>query len=411
MTTELTVREAPARYVVEAQAATPKGYKQTEVGVMPEDWIGRTLESMSAFITKGSTPTTYGYKWEQSGILFLRSECVSEKGLDLTQSMFISPAAHASLQRSEVCDGDILVTITGNVGRAVYLENIGHANLNQHIARVRIKSDQAESKYVYHYLSQPSVRRHFNTITTGQAYPQISLKQVRDAVISLPPTKAEQEAIAEALSDADALIASLERLIAKKRQLKHGAMQELLTGRKRLPGFGGEWEVKILGEVAPLQRGYDLPTPQLKAGPYPVVYSNGVLNHHAAFQVKGPGVVTGRSGTIGKVSFVEQDYWPHNTSLWVTSFKGNDPKFVFYLFTRIGFERFATGSGVPTLNRNDVHAFKVTMPPTKEEQTAIASILFDMDAEIAALEARLAKAHEVKQGMMQELLTGRIRLV
>ena len=229
--------------------------------------------------------------------------------------------------------------------------------------------------------------------------------------LALPPTKAEQEAIAEALSDADALIESLEQLIAKKRQIKQGAMQELLTGKKRLPGFGGEWVVKLLADIAPLQRGFDLPNSKLQQGPYPVVYSNGVLNHHVAFQVKGPGVVTGRSGTIGTVTFVEKDFWPHNTSLWVTTFKGNDPKFVFYLYTRIGLERFATGSGVPTLNRNDVHAFKVGIPLSTAEQTAITAILTDMDAEIAALEEKLTKARQLKQGMMQELLTGRIRLV
>jgi type I restriction enzyme, S subunit len=141
-----------------------------------------------------------------------------------------------------------------------------------------------------------------------------------------------------------------------------------------------------------------------------VVYSNGVLTHHVAFQVRGPGVVTGRSGTIGEVTFVEQDFWPHNTALWVTSFKGNEPKFVFYLFIQVGLERFATGSGVPTLNRNDVHAFKIAIPAARGEQVAIAAILTDMDAEILALEGKLAKARQLKHGMAQELLTGRIRL-
>ena len=117
------VREANADYSVAAGQRVPVGYKQTEVGVIPEDWELSSLMSLSAFITKGSTPTTYGFKWEQSGVLFLRSECVAENGLDLSQSMFISEAAHASLRRSEVKQGDILVTITGYVGRAVVFKN------------------------------------------------------------------------------------------------------------------------------------------------------------------------------------------------------------------------------------------------------------------------------------------------
>jgi type I restriction enzyme S subunit len=229
--------------------------------------------------------------------------------------------------------------------------------------------------------------------------------------IPLPPTKAEQEAIAEALSDADALIESLEKLLAKKRHIKQGAMRELLTGKRRVPGFTAKWIEKPLSDVAPLQRGFDLPNALLEPGTHPVVTSNGILNYHAHFQVKGPGVTTGRSGTIGTVIFVESDFWPHNTSLWVTSFKDNDPKFIFYLYTFIGLERFATGSGVPTLNRNDVHEFKTTVPSTKAEQAAIAAILTDFDADLSALEAKLTKARLIKQGMMQELLTGKIRLV
>lgn len=251
----------------------------------------------------------------------------------------------------------------------------------------------------------------FHTYSGKSGVPGVNRNDLHEIIVALPPTKDEQEAIAEALSDADALIESLEQLLAKKRHLKQGTMQELLTGKKRLSGFSGEWDVKRLGSVAPLQRGFDLPNPQLRQGPFPVLYSNGVLNYHAAFQVKGPGVVTGRSGTIGKVNFVEQDYWPHNTTLWVTSFKGNDPKYIFYLLSRIGLEQLSTGSGVPTLNRNDVHDYIVSIPPSMCEQVAIATVLSDMDAEIAELETQLTKTRALKQGMMHKLLTGEIRLI
>jgi len=271
--------------------------------------------------------------------------------------------------------------------------------------------NKTNSRFLLYALMSSGVQGNLLKKIGGSTVGHAKVDDIRNLQIPLPPTKAEQEAIAEALSDADALIEALAQLIVKKRQIKQGAMQELLTGKRRLSGFSREWEVKPLADVAPLQRGFDLPNPKLQKGPYPVVYSNGVLNHHSTFQVKGPGVVTGRSGTIGNVTFVEQDFWPHNTSLWVTSFKSNNPKFIFYLYKKIGLEQFSTGSGVPTLNRNDVHAFKVRIPESQTEQTAIATILTDMDAEIAALEAKLVKARQVKQGMMQELLTGRIRLV
>lgn len=121
-------------------------------------------------------------------------------------------------------------------------------------------------------------------------------------------------------------------------------------------------------------------------------------------------MVTGRSGTLGKVHHIACDFWPHNTSLWVTKFINSDSKFVYYIFKYIGFERFASGSGVPTLNRNDAHSFKVAIPSSLKEQTAIATILSDMDAELTVLEKKLSKIRNIKQGMMQQLLTGRIRL-
>ena len=134
------------------------------------------------------------------------------------------------------------------------------------------------------------------------------------------PEPLEQQAIVEAVDDAEASVEVLERLIAKKLAFKLGIAQQLLTGRTRLPGFTEEWDSGPLKEFIPLQRGFDLPNSQVKTGPYPVVYSNGIARYHAKAMAQGPGVVTGRSGTIGKVHFVEGDYWPHNTSLWVTSF-------------------------------------------------------------------------------------------
>ena len=198
------------------------------------NWEKKNLESISAFITKGSTPTTYGFGWVTQGVLFLRSECVSANGLDLSQAMFISEEAHSALRRSEIKAGDLLMTITGNVGRIVLLDSsCDCANINQHIARIRISCANTDSRFVFHYLSRKEIRDRLEKITTGQAYPQLSLKQVRELVVELPPL-AEQTAIANALSEMATELASLEARRDKARQLKQGMMQELLSGRVRL---------------------------------------------------------------------------------------------------------------------------------------------------------------------------------
>ena len=168
------------------------------------------------------------------------------------------------------------------------------------------------------------------------------------------------------------------------------------------------WKVVRLDKVAPLQRGYDLPADDIKEGLYPVVYSNGILKFHNEFKAKAPGVITGRSGTIGKVIYVEKDYWPHNTSLWVTNFCGNNPKFIYYMYINLNLIRFSAGSGVPTLNRNDIHLQKILLPPL-DEQKKIAEILSTWDEAINLTINLIENKKQFKKALMQNLLTAKIR--
>lgn len=171
-----------------------------------------------------------------------------------------------------------------------------------------------------------------------------------------------------------------------------------------------EWEVKAICDIAPLQRGFDLPSSKLRDGNVPVVYSNGIGAYHDTGMCVAPALVTGRSGTVGKFTYIREGaYWPHNTALWVTSFCGNSPLYVKYLFETLDFEAFSTGTGVPTLNRNSVHDHKVAIPP-RAEQERIAEALSDVDALLAAMTKLIEKKRAVKQGAMQQLLTGKTRL-
>lgn len=179
----------------------------------------------------------------------------------------------------------------------------------------------------------------------------------------------------------------------------------VLVPKLRFPEFrGAEWVQKKLEDVAPLQRGFDLPSDLIRPGDIPIVYSNGIQKYHEVGMATAPGIVTGRSGTIGKLHFIEHgEYWPHNTSLWVTDFKGNDPRFVYYLYDSIGMGRFSSGSGVPTLNRNDVHAFSARIPSSTAEQQKIAECLSSVD-ELMAAQARKVDALKThKKGLMQQL--------
>ncbi|HIF9398885.1 TPA: restriction endonuclease subunit S [Photobacterium damselae] len=170
------------------------------------------------------------------------------------------------------------------------------------------------------------------------------------------------------------------------------------------------WEHKRLGVVAELQRGFDLPAAKRIDGSVPIISSGGLSGYHNEPKVKAPGIVTGRYGSIGDVFFVENDFWPLNTSLWVKNFHGNEPKYLYYLLTSFDFKKFSDKTGVPGVNRNDLHAVKVGVPPLPE-QRKIAQILSTWDRGIATTEKLIDASKQQKKALMQQLLTGKKRLL
>ena len=388
--------------------AVPPGYKQTEVGVIPEDW-GVACLSRFWNVTDCKHVTA---KFVASGYPVASIKEAQSRFVDLTNAKQTTQQFYNLLTEGgrKPVTGDLLLSRNATVGEVAQVAD-WHPPfaMGQDVCLLRRKSHEFSPDFLQAIFHSSIIGNQLSDLMVGSTFKRANVQQIKSFVVPMPGP-AEQRAIAEALSDVDQLLGSLEKLIAKKRAIKQTAMQQLLTGKTRLPGFKEDWETRRLENIAPLQRGFDLPTSQIRPGPYAVVYSNGVLHHHERSMVKGPGVVTGRSGTIGKVHFIEKDYWPHNTALWVTSFCGNDPKFIYYFYTHIDLTRFLSGSGVPTLNRNDVHQHLASCPPLPEQRT-IATVLSDMDADIAALERRRDKARAIKQGMMQQLLTGRVRLV
>ncbi|MFB9123568.1 restriction endonuclease subunit S [Paraburkholderia dipogonis] len=385
------------------------GYKRTEVGVIPDEWEAGSLALFWGVTDcKHVTARFVSYGIPIASIGEVQSRFVDLRNAKQTTVGYYSLLIEGGRKPQA---GDLIMSRNATVGELAQVKE-WHPPfaMGQDVCLLRKKSPVHSTDYLQEVFKSSIIAGQLDNSMVGSTFKRVNVEQIRNFQVPMPPP-VEQAAISEVLSDVDALISSLGQLITKKRDIKQATMQQLLTGKQRLPGFSGKWVVKRLKDVAPLQRGFDLPTSKLQRGGYPVVYSNGMLNNHSDYRVTGPGVVTGRSGTIGNVTYVEGHYWPHNTALWVTNFKGNDPRFIFYLYKRIGLDRFATGSGVPTLNRNDVHAFEAQIPATKEEQAAIASALSDMDAEIAALKQKQDKTRALKQGMMQELLTGKIRLL
>jgi len=296
---------------------------------------------------------------------------------------------------------------------------------------VRIKKNVSDD-YIFHQLS--SLREKFDASAThGGIFTNLTTSGVKEFVIPLPPTKAEQEAIAEALSDADAFIEAMEQLLTKKCQIKQGAMQELLTEKKRLPGFSGEWEVKRLGDIAEIRDGTHQ-TPKYVESGIPFFSVENVTSgdftntkfisesEHRfltkSFKIEKGDILMTRIGSIGDCKFIN---WDVEASFYVSLAllkirRGYSAAFVCHYSKSVAFKKDvelnSLQSAIPRkINLGPISYIRTEMPTDLTEQTAIASVLSDMDAEIAALEAKLSKARQIKQGMMHNLLTGRIRLI
>ncbi len=301
-------------------------------------------------------------------------------------------------------------------------------------ALVKPIHEKVNSYFIQHWLQSERAQKQISNSVNQGAQPNLFLNHI-ERLTSPRPNLLEQQAIAEALSDADALIESLDQLIAKKRQIKQGAMQELLTGKRRLPGFSGEWEVKRLDELADIRSGGTPSTtqPQFWDGgvmwctPTDITALNGFkylsntsrtistegLKASSAEIIPTHSIVMTSRATIGECAI---NTVPMTTNQGFKNFvplDSVDAEFLYYLLTtqRAGFIGLCSGSTFLEIGKTQLSGYQVHVPKTKSEQTAIATILSDMDTELAALESRLAKARQIKQGMMQELLTGRIRLL
>jgi type I restriction enzyme S subunit len=252
-----------------------------------------------------------------------------------------------------------------------------------------------------------------NRLIFGSGQPLITGSQVKKLTFFIPKKKQEQKAIARVLSDTDALIESLEKLIAKKKAIKQGAMQQLLTGKKRLPGFSGEWKIKKLGDVVEIKKGQLITDntrvegniPVIAGGKIPAYYHNKANRNGKTITISGSGA------SAGFVSFHNGPIFASDCST-IEDSKRYSIGFIYFILQLFQNKiyKMQTGGAQPHIHPNDLKPIVISIP-NYPEQTSIANILSDMDSEIEKLEQKRDKYISLKQGMMQQLLTGKIRLV
>lgn len=374
------------------------------------------------------------------GAISLSPSNLKDGKVDITNSTFISWDKYNESPEIKLQDGDVVLVKTGSTyGKSAYVDNLKWATtLNPQI--VVFKNVKINKKLFAYFVQTPEFQKQIEATIVGGAIPTLSQNQVYQFEITFPIDVGEQQRIAEALSDVDSMISALEKLIAKKKTVKQGAMQELLTGKKRLPGFDGEWNKINLAKKSKIKAriGWQgLTTNEYLDSGYSYLvtgtdFVNGKIDwdncHYVAkdrfdqdknIQIQNDDILITKDGSLGKTALVKGLDKPATLNSGVFVIRpiqeSYDPVFVYYILSSFVFKDFldhlSAGSTIIHLYQKDISKFEFLIPPTIEEQTAIASILSDMDNEIEALEQKLEKTRQIKQGMMQQLLTGKIRLV
>jgi type I restriction enzyme, S subunit len=266
-----------------------------------------------------------------------------------------------------------------------------------------------DHRFVFYSLFTEDFIGQMESLQKGASYPAVTDGDVRAQEIPVPPLL-EQQRIVGLLDEAFAAIAvakaNAEKNLQNARALFESHLQSVFTQR------GKGWVEKRFDEICVLQRGFDLPTHLRNSGKYPLVSSNGITDRIDLWKIHGPGVVTGRSGTIGKLHFVDEDFWPLNTALFVKEFHGNNERFVYYFLKQFDLGKFSSGAGVPTLNRNNVHGKKVVFPNSLSEQKKIVSKLDALTAETQRLAAiyqrKLAALDALKKSLLYQAFNGEL---
>lgn len=426
------LNEPSAKYLVKAECS------QTDVGLVPSDWLLKTIGDLFRFEGGSQPDRSHFVGSPRPGYVRL----IQIRDYKSDRFVVFIPRC---LARRFCNSTDIMI---GRYGPPVFQILRGLTGA-YNVALIKAIPDATlDSRYAYQFLKQDSLFAFIDKLSqrsSGQT--GVDLKELRSYPLSLPATPVERLAIADALTDADALIDSLEQLLAKKRQIKQGAMQELLTSQRRLPGWQQEWAIKPMSELFDFSGGVSASRDQLGTAGHAYLHYGDIHvsnKNYVHVTTEWPDlpkldvplnkVGAGALLNDGDVVFVDASEDDEGTSKHMVVVNPKQLPFISGLHTIVAkpktgelvdlykrycfqttavkeqFRFFAVGTKVSGVSKTNIRKISILVPPP-EEQTAIATILSDMDTEITALEARLTKARQIKQGMAQALLTGRIRLV
>lgn len=350
---------------------------------LPVGWVVRSVDSIRSSEQHSCVAGPFGSNisskyFVEEGVPVIRGSNLTD---DLTRFVpsgfvFVSHEQATKYKAQHVRADDLVFTCWGTVGQVGLIPRGGpypEYIISNKQLKLRPNKDVADPEYLFYYFASPQMVAHIRGRAIGAAVPGINLGILKALEVVLPPLDTQRR-IASILSAYDDLIENNTRRIAILEEMARRIYEEWFV-RFRFPGheqvkrveselgmIPGGWTTCRLDDVLVLQRGFDLPRQARTEGSFPIISATGEHGTHKEFRVRGPGVVTGRSGSLGTVMYVEGDFWPLNTTLWVKEFKVGSPLYAFYVLQSIDLAGYNSGAAVPTLNRNDVHGLPVLKP-------------------------------------------------
>jgi len=319
-------------------------------------------------------PKGTDFSKEKTAYPYIRVADFQNGSVNTKNLKYLDYDTHIQIKRYMINRDDVYISITGNIGIVGMIpDELDGTNLTENAARLIIKDKSIlDRDFLALFLQSPFGQKQIRKRTNIVGQSKLALTRI--ATINFPLLSlSEQKRIAAILNEQltaveKARVSAKERIEAAK-TLPAAYLRAVFESPE-----AEKWSKIKFEEVSILQRGYDLPSHKQKPGDYPIITSSGIKGSHNAYQAKGPGIITGRNGSIGKVFFIDKDYWPHNTTLFVKDFKGNIPKYIFYLLQWLDLKIISSGSAVPTLDRKNVHKLVLPHPSIAKQKEIVSSL-------------------------------------
>ncbi len=344
-----------------------------------------------------------GSHTEINSVPIIRVNNIKNGNIKTEDVMKVASSIEEKHKRTRLIGGELLITVVGSVGEcAIVPSTLKGWNVARAVSVARIKNEFDKRFIKYAFKTDDLLFQMYGN-TNDTVQPTLNLSLLKELRFTLPPIQ-EQTAIANILNSLDDKIDLLHRQNKTLEQLAETLFRQWFVEEAE-----ESWEVGNVLDLFKLQRGYDLPTQNRTEGNYPIVTSSGINETHFKYKVKGPGVTTGRSGLLGGVYYIEEDFWPLNTSLFVSEFKRGTPLFTYYFLKNIDLKSLNGGSAVPTLNRNNVHELTTELPPSKliEKFEETAKMYFER---IKSNQTQIRTLTQTRETLLPKLMSGEVRV-